>query len=511
MVGAGATALLNLLIVVAITRAYDKTDAGIIFAATAVFVLVEATVKLGTDYGIVHFVSSAHARHEPARVSAAISASLIPVAFAAVVGAAVTLAAAPTLMHTIANGRNAPGTNSMVIVVAAGVPIAAVYDCLTAATRGMGSARPTVLVERILRPVLQAAGVLAAAVAGASAFVIVLVWIAPYVVVLPIMGAWLRRLLHSAGIALSSWEWRSAFGEVWRFTLPRTFTSVIQVLLQRLDIILVGAILGASAAAVYTGATRFVVVGQLGNQGLAFAFQPQLARLVATRRLDEGRDLYRLSSAWIAGLTAPLYLTVCVTSPWLIQVFGHRYQSGLSAMVVVTGAMLVGNACGLVDLVLITLGRTSWNLANSAVALALNVGLDLLLIPRIGIIGAAIGWAAAILVNNIVPVLQVRFAYNFSPFSRVWWKLLLTVEILYGVVPGVTLYLSARNSAAVITALVVASGGYAAVLWRMRGQLGLHDVISGLRTRSSSGARVGGRDRPEPAIQGEPAKGRGDR
>jgi O-antigen/teichoic acid export membrane protein len=506
VLGAATSAILNFLIVVAVTRGFDKTTAGFVFTATAVFVLVEAVVKLGTDIGIVHFVSTARARQQPERVAQVLWASLVPVAAASVVGAVLTVIFAPTLMRALGTAASSRHAVAIVVVVAVGIPIAAIYDSITAATRGLGSARPTVLIERILRPVLQGAGVLAAALAGASSVVIVIAWVAPYVLVLPVMVGWLLRLLRPAGIRFYSSQWPEVFGEVWRFTLPRTFSGIIQVLLQRLDIILVGAFLGAPSAAVYTGATRFVVVGQLGNQGVAFAFQPQLARLVATRQLDDARDLYRLSSAWIAGLTAPLYLAVCVTSPWLINILGHGYRSGLAAMIVVTGAMLIGNACGLVDLVLITMGRTSWNLANSAAALTLNIGLDVLLIPRIGIIGAAIGWAVAIIANNLVPVLQVRHAYRFSPVSGIWVRLLLSVAVLFGALPGLALILSGSNSIAVVVALVVGGGLYAAILWRSREQLGLHDVIRRRPGASAPGGGVSGSGRPEVAIGGQGTK-----
>jgi O-antigen/teichoic acid export membrane protein len=511
VVGAATTAVLNFLIVVAVTRGFDETTAGFVFTATAVFVLVEAVVKLGTDIGIVHFVSTARARREPEQVAQVLWASLVPVAVMSVLGALLTLLFAPTLMRALGTATSARHAQAIVVVVAIGIPIASIYDSLTAATRGLGSSRPTVLIERTLRPLLQGLGVLIAALAGASSFVVVLAWVAPYVLVFPVMGGWLLRLLHPAGIPVYSARWPEVFSEVWRFTLPRTFTGIIQVLLQRLDIILVGAILGAPAAAVYTGATRFVVVGQLGNQGVSYAFQPQLARLVATRQLDDARDLYRLSSAWIAGLTGPLYLAVCVTSPWLIQILGHRYQSGLSAMIVVTGAMLVGNACGLVDLVLITMGRTSWNLANSAVALTLNVVIDLLLIPRIGIVGAAIGWAAAIVVNNIVPVLQVRHAHGFTPVSRIWIRLLVAVGILFGGLPGLVLYASNSNSVAVVGALLVGSGLYVAFVWRSREELGLFDVVHRKPVHSARRSGISGGDRPEVGVGSQSPKAVDDR
>ena len=79
--------------------------------------------------------------------------------------------------------------------------------------------------------------------------------------------------------------------------------------------------------------------------------------------------------------------------------------------VISTGAtMLVATACGMVDVVLIMAGKATWNLANVLAAFVVMVGLDLWLIPQLGILGAAIGWSASILVGNLVPLIQVRHA-----------------------------------------------------------------------------------------------------
>src|SRR5207302_8273143 len=58
-------------------------------------------------------------------------------------------------------------------------------------------------------------------------------------------------------------------------------------------------------------------------------------------------------------------------------------------MVTLPVAMLAGNAFGQVDVVLITSGRSSGNLANALLILVTNAGLDLLLVPKYGIAGAA--------------------------------------------------------------------------------------------------------------------------
>jgi O-antigen/teichoic acid export membrane protein len=80
--------------------------------------------------------------------------------------------------------------------------------------------------------------------------------------------------------------------------------------------------------------------------------------------------------------------------------------------------MMVATACGMVDVVLAMAGRTWWNLANVGLALLTMLAVDAVLIPRHGASGAAVGLCAAVLVNNLVPLVQVVRGLGLHPFGR---------------------------------------------------------------------------------------------
>jgi O-antigen/teichoic acid export membrane protein len=472
--------VLNLGLVIIVTRGLDKNAAGAVFAVTSVVLLVETVARLGTDAGVVHFVSKCQVGDRDA-VTDVITASFVPLVPAMAVGGIVVAFITPVVVHSLGGDSGISHLGLVSAVMALAVPIGGTYDFMTATTRGLGSSRPTVTVERILRPVLQAAAVITAAALSDGADAVCIAWVAPYAVTVVIMAISLRRLMRANGVPLRSTRWRRHFREVWSFTLPRSLTGMLQILVQRLDIIIVGAILGGPAAAVYTGATRFVVVGQLGNQAISYVFQPQLGRLLAAGKTESARDLYRVSTAWIVGLNVPLYLTVCMTSPLLVRLLGHRYHSGLATMVVITAFSLVGSVCGLVDFVLITMGRTSWNLINTSIALAVNLAIDLIFIPHIGIIAAAFGWGAAILINNFLPLAQVRRNFGFSPVSRLWAEMLVVTGVLFGVVPGIALAVAGPSLPVMAAVVAVAGGVYLAGIWRLRESLALSQVLPGGR------------------------------
>lgn len=102
----------------------------------------------------------------------------------------------------------------------------------------------------------------------------------------------------------------------------------------------------------------------------------------------------------------------------MLTVFGHGYETGGAVLVWLSLSMLVATGCGLVDVVLSMAGHTSWNLVNALGALICNIALDLLLIPGHGVLGAAIGWSAAICLRNLAAATQVGVALRLHPIAR---------------------------------------------------------------------------------------------
>ena len=56
LAGAGVASVAGILLTALITRGFDKTTAGTIFASTALFLIATAVVQLGTDIGLVRWL-----------------------------------------------------------------------------------------------------------------------------------------------------------------------------------------------------------------------------------------------------------------------------------------------------------------------------------------------------------------------------------------------------------------------------------------------------------------------
>jgi O-antigen/teichoic acid export membrane protein len=493
LVGSAVSAVTGIVLVLAVTRSLPPDIAGTFFALTSVFLIAEGVSRLGTGTGLVWAISRSRALGTTTSVPAVLRVALTPVGLLSVALGAVLFAGADTVAGLV-GGDSGSGAAAAVRILAVLLPLTALSDTLVAATRGYGTVRPTVLLDRLGRPLVQLLAVAAVAATGSIAL-LSSAWALPWVGCAVLAAWWLRRLqpARDTGAEPVPAPWR----EFWRFTGPRALTSVVQLALQRLDIVLLTLLAGPTEAAVYTAATRFLVVGQIVNQGLAAVVEPRLGGLLAVGDRSAAAAVYRTATGWLVLICWPLYLLAATYADVFLGWFGSDYTSGTPVVLVLVGAMLIATSVGMVDVVLIMGGRTSWNLANSVTALAVNVLVDLLLIPHLGLLGAAIGWAAAIGVNNVLPLAQVWRHMSLHPFGAGTGTAVALAAGCFGLLP---LLARAVWNADPLTALLTTAAGSALFLlgcWRRRHVLAL-DSLRTLRRVRSGAAGASPVDAPRP-------------
>lgn len=431
LAGAAVSAVSNFLLTVAVTRGAPKDVAGTLFAVTALFLLASSIGRLGTDTGLVYFISRARADGDAGRVRGYVRTAGRPVVLVAALMAVLMLASAPLVGGALSRSQPRLATEYL-LALAVLVPCVGLENVALSATRGLGTMRPNALIEQIGRPLLQYGVVLAALTSHSTAWLSV-AWGVCYAPAAAAAWASLRRRLRALDPGQTSPRLHNP--EFWKFTAPRSVASIMQLALQRLDIVLVAIIAGPAPAAVYTAATRFVVVGQMGRNAVSLAVQPAMAQTLHRGDRRATNALYQATTAWLMLVTWPIYLTLCVDGQTVLTLFGHGYASGATVLVLVAAAMLVATLCGDVDIVLIMAGRTWWSLVNVASALTVNVVLDVVLIPRLGILGAAIGWAVAIVTKNLSALVQVQLVLKLHPFGRATLLAALLSIVPFGVLP----------------------------------------------------------------------------
>jgi O-antigen/teichoic acid export membrane protein len=485
MVGAGVSAVSGVVLVAIITNGFPKELAGTLFAATSAFLIISAISSLGTDTGLVRVLPQQLSQQRSADVIPTLRISLTPVlALSGAIGLAM-FASASQFAEAVVGDEQAPTMTTMLRILACFLPIAAANDVLLAATRGFGTMRPTVMVESLGRLGAQPILTLGVYLAGAGGLALTLAWSVPYALALLVSAIWLRRLLRRRVVAgPPSRDIRAIAREFWSFTAPRAIAKITQTALKRADILMVAALASPVDAALYTAATRFVVLGQLGVQALQQALAPQLSSLFAIGDKRGAQQIFQAATAWMMILAWPIYLCCATYAPELLSVFGSGYDTGSAVVVILSLTMLLATAGGPVDSVLLMAGRSWLSLVNNTIGLAVDLGLNVILIPRYGITGAAVSWAVAIVVRNALPLVQVRSSIGMWPGSRgaIWVGL--SALVCFGALPGLV---ALASGPLLVQAAVTVLGAviYCFVLWRIRDQVALVAFRGVLRSRAA--------------------------
>lgn len=442
LVGAAVSAIAGFALVAVVTRTLDRHDAGVFFAATSAFLMISAMASLGTDAGLARFVLRLEADGRAGEVRRLIGSVLVAVVTVAVLsGIALVLFAEP--LSTALGWSDA----DLPILFAIALPLAVVSDFALAGTRAFGRMRPTVLVDRFLRAGGQAVVASVVVLLGQGVFALTLGWLAAYAVAAVLAVVALTAVIrerrqpalpvaHRDGAAVTALPPGGVVRAFWRFTWPRGLTRLGQIGIQKADIVLVAALLSPADAAVYTAATRFVALGQFATQALQQVLQPRFTEILVRERRETLREVYQVATNWNVLLTWPVYLVVGCAPVAYLGLFGSGYTTSAEARVVVVVmmlAMLLAVASGPVDTLLLMAGRSGRSLANASIALTVDIALCLLLLPRLGIAGAAVAWAAAVLTRVGLAVLQVRSVLRIMPAGPSFGT---AVTVCLGIVGG---------------------------------------------------------------------------
>lgn len=486
LVGGVAAAGFGYAFAVVVARGLGVSDAGVFFEVAALSLMLTTFAQLGTTGGVVRMIASYLATGHEQDVRRTLTVALVPVVGVSLVLAVALAASAPLVAGALFQGADQQVAVEYLRITAAFLVVDAMFGVLLRACQAFGAMLPLVALGSIGVPVARFLGGLAAVALGLGPTTMILVWFVPEIAGLAVASEWLRRLVRSAEPdgprAASARPHRELGWEFWHYTVYQAFSTVVAIILLRLDVILLGALDSSRAAAVYSAAGRYLVAGTTLLTAIVFVVGPQLAGMLSQERYSAARLVYQTATLWLVAVSFPVFITLAVFAPVLMSIFGPQFVTGQTALAILAIAMLVNMATGAVRAALSMGGRSGWVLMDNLAALAVNVGLNAVLIPRMGMDGAAIAWAASIVVGNLLPLGQVYRLWGLQPVSAGGLRVVAATG-LYGAVCILVRGVAGASPGSLIAAAVAGISVYAAALWLIRDDLRTNVFRDALRVR----------------------------
>ena len=476
MYGAGIAFVTTMVV----SNGIGAEGSGEFFRLMALFAISISLVTFGADTGLVRTMSAQRALGRYGVLPQLIRYGLIPSLVTSV------LLVAGVYIYTELVPM-APEYQAAMRVSSAFILVAALMTVFFGALRGLHRVVTFTLLQNVLLPTLRFAAVGLVVLFSGQLMDLVYAWTVP-VAITAVVALWrLERAFPSeehVEVLPSEDSPTETFRSFWGFSSARGVATVVETILEWIDVLVVAAFLGAAAGGVYGAVNRCVRVGAMIEHTGRVVTGPSISAALATRQLDRAREIFLSTTRVLTALSWPFYLSLAFFGPVLLGFFGKGFEAGAGILWVICPAAMLSMSAGGVQSVLLMSGKSRWQLLNKLSSLVVAVTLNFTLVPVWGLYGAVTAWASALLIDTFLASYQVFRLVGIRASVREMAPSLFLGAAVPTACALVSLTFLGQSVLGVIVYVVLLVPVYGAVLFRFRKALGIERFLSARRAKS---------------------------
>lgn len=202
-----------------------------------------------------------------------------------------------------------------------------------------------------------------------------------------------------------------------KFSLPLSFNEWIHFINERTEIFFLGLLPNAVDIGIYNVAWRIAALEPMFVHSLDQIIAPLASDLSHRKAIKQLESLYKTTAKWDFTFGLAIFLVLWTFSEKIMTLFDPAYAIGAGVLVWLGFAQLVNAGTGPCNTILIMSGRSDLSFMNTVILLAVSIGLDILLIPKYGLIGAAWAGAVAVILVNLLRLIEVWLTLKIHPFK----------------------------------------------------------------------------------------------
>jgi O-antigen/teichoic acid export membrane protein len=194
------------------------------------------------------------------------------------------------------------------------------------------------------------------------------------------------------------------------------FGGLSQVIMNRTDVVMLGAMVDMSSVGLYSAANRIATLNTFVLGAVSTIAVPMMAAAFHAGRHRQNRTILRYTMLLSTLGALPLFAIMVLRPQFLLGVFGPEFTHGGSLLQVLAFGQFVNAATGPVGFALLMTGRErvfAWTMGAAAAG---NVVGNLIAIPIWGAVGAAAVTAVSVvLLNGCQLLLTFKSKANLQP------------------------------------------------------------------------------------------------
>ena len=406
MRGVGALCAFSFSVLIGQTLGVE--GAGLYFLALSLTSILSVLARIGTDMTVIRFVAVNASQRRWGMVRAVLRWCMYRVIAMSLMIGSILWLFAPLIAETV---FSKPGLGEPLRLMSIAIPGFTMTHLLAGALKGLTRIPEAMLVSSILYPV----------------FGIAMIW--PLTGLMGVSGAALTYLLATGLAALVGfmlWRWRigdrgtikeSAPGqELWRSARPLLVASLInRGLLPWMPVLLLGFWSEATEVGIFAAANRVVLLVSFALISVNAVLSSRFAAMYAAGNVKGLSRLSRRFSMIVTLATLPVLLLLMFRGGQVMSIFGSDFAVAGPILFILAIGQIVNTLCGSVFNLLNMTGNERSAKNCAVISLSVNLGLNFVLIPLYGVIGAAIATSITTTVNNLLGSYMVWRQLDFVP------------------------------------------------------------------------------------------------
>lgn len=316
---------------------------------------------------------------------------------------------------SIAQFASNPGLTKYLVLVAPYLLLFPLSRIVISVLRAQKRTAVAVLTRALIARLLPLGLLAIAIILGLQASIAAIYWLSVPLVIILVGGI---LMLKESNISNFRSPRFGSFTNLWQFSWPLAMSSVVFLLLSQLDVLMIGYFLESKDVGYYRAIQPLRQSATIFLGSFSFLFLPIATQYYENGKLDGMDHLFTSVTKWAVVLTLPIVLVFVFLSDEVVTIlYGTAYREAALPLAILSGGLFMRALVGPNGDVVKAIDETRIELYAGVLGIIANFTLNIALIARYGIAGAAIATVCGYAVYNGIELGLIYKRTGISPFS----------------------------------------------------------------------------------------------
>ena len=414
--GLFAGLLLQFISRIFIARYGSEADYGIFSLALVVLNFAMILACFGLQEGATRYIAYFRGKGEAAKVRGTMAFSLqLAAAASIVIGIALFYGAEAIALNIFHATALVPALR----IFAVGIPFFTLLNIIVAIFRGFDRVEPQAFFQFVLLNILFLFLLLAIILFGLPFIAVFYAYLISLVVTFIALVAYTSKKLPEPVTFTNRLAGGTFKRELLLFSLPLLGITILTMTVLSMDTLLLGYFKMPEIVGLYNGAYPLAYFISVPIYALFLIYTPVATGLYSQNLMAELKRSYIISTKWIVSLTLPIFLVLCLFPEAVLNLFfGPAYVAAAPALRILSLGFIINNLFGPNQSILLAMGESRFIMWASLAAAMINILLDIVLIPPLDIVGAAIASASSVVITKLIISIKAYLLCQAQPLSK---------------------------------------------------------------------------------------------